>query len=155
MSFRQKRILMKTFVESQFGYCPLIWMFHSSNVNSKINHLQERSLRIVYNDYRTSFEDLLKKDNFLKIHHKSIQSLAIELLKIEKGIANPILYDIFPLRSMDYNLRCQTDFSVSSANTTHFDLNSLRYFASKVWDMVPLELKNLNDAESFKSEIRK
>ena len=155
MSFRQKRILMKTFVESQFGYCPLIWIFHSSNVNSKINHLQERSLRIVYNDYITSFEDLKKKDNFFKIHHKTIQSLAIELLKIEKGIANPILYDIFPLRSMDYNLRCQTDFSVSSANTTHFDLNSLRYFASKVWDMVPLELKNLNDAESFKSEIRK
>ena len=74
MSFKQKRILMKTFVESQFGYCPLIWMFHSRKVNSKINHLQERSLRIVYNDYITSFEDLLKKDNSFKIHHKNIQS---------------------------------------------------------------------------------
>ena len=119
MSFKQKRILMKTFVESQFGYCPLIWMFHSRKVNSKINHLQERSLRIVYNDYITSFEDLLKKDNFFKIHHKNIQSLAIELFKV------------------------------------NFGLNSLRYFASKVWNMVPLELKNLNDVESFKSEIRK
>ena len=48
MSFKQKRILMKTFVESQFGYCPLIWMFHSRKVNSKIYHLQGRSLRIVY-----------------------------------------------------------------------------------------------------------
>ena len=38
MSFKQKRILMKTFVESQFGYCPLIWMFHCRKVNSKINH---------------------------------------------------------------------------------------------------------------------
>ena len=35
MSFKKKRILMKTFVESQFGYCPLIWMFHSRKVNSK------------------------------------------------------------------------------------------------------------------------
>ena len=155
MSFKQKRILMKTFVESQFGYCPLIWMFHSRKVNSKINHLQERSLRIVYNDYITSFEDLLKKDNSFKIHHKNIQSLAIELFKVKKGIANPILCDIFPLRSIDYNLRSQNDFSVSSVNTTHFGLNSLRYFASKVWNMVPLELKNLNDVESFKSEIRK
>ena len=75
MSFKQKRILMKTFVESQFGYCPLIWMFHSRKVNSKIN-LQERYLRIVYNDYITSFEHLLNKDNFSKIHHKNIQSLA-------------------------------------------------------------------------------
>ena len=36
-------------------------------------------------------------------------------------------------------------FSVSSVNTTHFSLNSLRYFASKVWNIVQLELKNLND----------
>ena len=53
MSFKQKQILMKTFVESQFGYCPLIWMFHRKKVNCKINHLQEQSLRIVYNDYIT------------------------------------------------------------------------------------------------------
>ena len=77
ISFKQKRILMKTFVESQCGYCPLTWMFHSRKVNSKINHLQERSLRIVYNDYINSFEDLQKKDNFFEIHHKNIQSSAI------------------------------------------------------------------------------
>ena len=62
MSFQQKWTHLKTFVESQFGHCPLIWMFHSRKVNTKINHLQEGSLRIVYNDYITSSEDLLKKD---------------------------------------------------------------------------------------------
>ena len=46
-SFKQKQILMKTFVESQFGYCLLSWMFHSRKANSKINHSQERCLRIV------------------------------------------------------------------------------------------------------------
>ena len=79
----------------------------------------------------------------------------MELCKVEKGIANPILCDIFPLRSTDYNVRSQTDFSVSSVNTIHFGLNYLRYFASKVLNMVPLELKNLNDTEIFKSGIRK
>ena len=62
MSFKQKRIFKNAFVESQFGYCPLIWIFPSRKGNSKINHLQERSLKIVYNDYITSFEDLLKKE---------------------------------------------------------------------------------------------
>ena len=61
---------MKTFVESSFGYCPLIWMFHSRKVNSKIN-LQERSLRIVYNDYITSFEYLLNKTTPLKFTIKT------------------------------------------------------------------------------------
>ena len=47
MSFKQRRILLKTFIESQFRYCPLVWMFHNRRVNNKVNHLHERSLRIV------------------------------------------------------------------------------------------------------------
>ena len=59
------------------------------------------------------------------------------------------------MRSLDYNLRSQIDFSLSSLNTTDFSLNSLLYFASKVWNMVPLELKILSDVEIFKFEIKK
>ena len=55
MNFKQRRILLKTFIESQFGYCPLICMFHSRRVNNKINHLHERSLRIVYKDNYSSY----------------------------------------------------------------------------------------------------
>ena len=47
------------------------------------------------------------------------------------------------MRYLDYNLRSQIDFSLSSLNTTDFGLNSLLYFAPKVWNMVPLELKIL------------
>ena len=48
MSFEKRKILLKTFVQSQFGYCPLTWMFHGRRVNSKINHIHERALRIIY-----------------------------------------------------------------------------------------------------------
>ena len=54
---------MKSFVTSQFGYCPLIWMFHSKTLNNKINFIHERALRITYNDRKTSFEELLRKYN--------------------------------------------------------------------------------------------
>ena len=125
-SFKQKRILMKTFVESTFGNCPLIWMFHNRNVYSKINHLQERSLRIVYDDYITSFEDLLKKGN---IHHKNVQLLVREFFKVKKGINQ--FYFRFPTKIYRLQLKV-SDLSVSSINITHFGLNSLRFFASKV-----------------------
>ena len=48
MSFEKRKFLLKAFVESQFGYCPLTWMFHGRRENSKISHIHERSLRIVY-----------------------------------------------------------------------------------------------------------
>ena len=42
-----------------------------------------------------------------------------------------------------------------SVNTRRFGLNSLSYFAPKVWDMIPLEIKNINSLQKFKTEIRK
>ena len=57
----RKRILVKAFVESQFKYCPLTWMFHRRKYNNKINRIHERALMIVYNDYTSSFEELLDK----------------------------------------------------------------------------------------------
>ena len=38
------KILMKTFIISQFNYCPLTWMFHNRTLNNKINRLHERAL---------------------------------------------------------------------------------------------------------------
>ena len=40
----KRRTLFKSFIEAQFKYCPLIWMFCSHNSNIKINRLHERAL---------------------------------------------------------------------------------------------------------------
>ena len=94
-------------------------------------------------DYASSFKDLLRKANSFDIYHRNIQSLARELFKVIKGIASPILCDIFPPRSIDYNLRHHTDFSVNCVKNSHFKLNYLQCFASKVWNIIPPELENV------------
>ena len=55
MSFDKKRIILKTFITSQFNYCPLVWMCHSRGLNNRINNLHERTLRIVYQDKKSDF----------------------------------------------------------------------------------------------------
>ena len=35
MNIQKRRTIMKSFVTSQFRYCPLIWMFHSRRLNNK------------------------------------------------------------------------------------------------------------------------
>ena len=50
MNVSKKLIIMKSFIESQFGYCTQIWMFHSRGLNNKINRIHKRALRITYND---------------------------------------------------------------------------------------------------------
>ena len=63
MSTEKLRLLMKTFIETQFNYCPLIWMFHSRKLNKRINRLHERALRAAYRDDDSTFQQLLEKDN--------------------------------------------------------------------------------------------
>ena len=126
MSIKQRRVLMKSFIESQFGYCPLIWMFHGRGLNNKINHLHERSLCIVYQDNNSSFKELLQKDNSFTVHHGNFQSLAIESFKVKVNLSNTIICDILQTRTLPYNLRSNTDFLRIFVNTGRFGLNSLR-----------------------------
>ena len=73
MSLEKHRIVMKTFFESQSNYCPLISMLHSRTWNNKINSIHEEALRIVYSDYKSSFNTLLEKDGSPSIHYRNIK----------------------------------------------------------------------------------
>ena len=53
MNLPKRRIIMKPFIISQFGYCSLIWMFHSRRLSNKIYSNYERALRITCNDRKS------------------------------------------------------------------------------------------------------
>ena len=40
-----KKVTFNSFIEGQFNYCPLRWIFSTGAVNHKINRLHERGLR--------------------------------------------------------------------------------------------------------------
>ena len=62
------RMILKAFIESQFSYCPLIWIFHSRTLNNRINSLHERGLRLVYKDPKLSFKEHLQYTGQFKEH---------------------------------------------------------------------------------------
>ena len=95
MALNQRRLIMRAFINSQFNYCPLVWMFCSRKINHKINRIHERALRTVYNDVDSSFEELLLKDNAVTVHIKNIQALAIEIYKVVNNISSEIMKLVF------------------------------------------------------------
>ena len=96
---------MKVFVDSQFGYCPLNWMFHNKNLNNKINRIHERALTIVYRDKTSNFTELLQKDNAVTIHQRNLQILATEIYKVKMGLAPQLVKEHFSPSTHTYNLR--------------------------------------------------
>ena len=97
LSLERRRTLMKAFIESQFAHCPLIWMFCQRSSNNRINHLHEKALRIVYDDNESTFENLLKKDNSVSIHHENIRLLGIELYKVKNNLSSHLMSEIYNL----------------------------------------------------------
>ena len=95
MNIHKRRMTMKAFLASEFDYCPLVWMFHSRKLNSRINKLHERVLRMVYQDYVSSFTELLEKDKSTTIHKRNIQLLATELFKVKNGLSPAFMNEIF------------------------------------------------------------
>ena len=106
--------LMESFIESQFGYCLLTWMFCWIKANARINHVHERALRIVYRNNNLRFDQLLQIDKSYNIRHKNIQTnanISNRIYKVKNNLSNQIMQEIFEKRQhVDYNLRSQTDF---------------------------------------------
>ena len=155
LNFNKTRVLFKGFFESQFKHCSLTWMFHSRETNKKINQLHEQALRLVYNDYYSTFEELLEKDGSFTIHHYNIQTLCIELYKVYNNLAHSIFRDLFKRNSNPYNTRLQSDFVIPRINTVLKGSNSIRYYGPVIWNLIPSEIKYVDSLETFKREIRK
>ena len=143
MNISKRRILMNSFFNSQFNYCPLVWMFHSRSINNKINRLHERVLRIVYNDFKSSFKNLLEKDGTVSIHVKNLQKLATEMFKISKNVSVPLMSELSYQKANHYDLQ------------NPYGQASIRYLSPLICQLVPSEFKDLNTVSAFKAAIRK
>ena len=62
-------------------------MFHSRQINHKINKDHERALRILSKDHFSSFEELLSKDKSVTVHQRDLQILATEMCKMLSGLS--------------------------------------------------------------------
>ena len=153
MSQSKLRVLMKSFIESQFSYWPLIWMFHSRTLNNRINRLHERGLRLVYKDTQLTFEELLCKDNSFTIHHRNLQKLATEMYKVYNNLCPIAMKSIFPERSIPYDLRNKNPFKSCNVRTVFKGTETISFRGPKTWSLVPEDIKYSKTLSEFKRKI--
>ena len=160
--FHKRKVLMKAFFLSQFSYSPLVWMCHSRQLNTKINNLHYRALRMVYRDERSSFEELLTTDGSVTIHHRNLQFLAIEMYKVFNGMSPELMNDVFQKNSNKFtanvsaNTRAHSSFyNHSNPRTVKNGLETLRSLGPKIWEMLPNDIKDSSSWPLFKAKIKK
>ena len=70
-------------------------MFYSRTKNKRIDQLHERAVRLVYDDYETSFSDLLAIDGSFTVHHTNIQTLLLGMFKIKLNLSESYLKNLW------------------------------------------------------------
>ena len=153
LPFHKRHIILKTFIESQFSYCPLVWMFCSRTMNTKINRIHDRALRLVYQDYTSSFEELLTEDKSLCFHHRNIHQVAIEMFKVKHNLSPLFMKEIFG--EIERETRSGNTFFRPNVNSVNRGDRSLRTFGPIVWNtMLPEYLKECTNLDEFKNSIK-
>ena len=69
------------FINSQFNYARLIWMFAGKTSINKICKIHHRTLQVNHNDYQKSYDELLDINKDVNIHQKQLRILALEVFK--------------------------------------------------------------------------
>ena len=154
MNLAQRRLIMNAFIFSQFGYCPLVWMFHSRKLNNRINNIHERALRIVYRDYESTFQQLLKQNKSVSIHQRNLQILATEIFKTKNGLNSVIMEDVFKFKNLAYNFRNAETLNRSNLNSVKYGTETVTSLGAKIWKVLPKDYKVLTSLSTFKSKIK-
>ena len=114
-------------------------MFCSRKSNNKINCLHERPLRIVNNDYESTYEELLS--------HNNCFSMAAEIYKVANDLSVGSFKDLFDFKDK-YTIH------IPLVNTELKGKNSIRYFGAVVWNAIPINIRTTKSLNGFKNRIK-
>ena len=141
IAFKERKILVQSFVYSNFDYCPLVWYFSSAKSLQKIEKIQERALRFLYNDHHISYSDLLVKSERCTMHVSCLRVLCIEIFKTLQNLNPSFMQDIFKIRSSTYSSRNPNDLQHYGPSQVTFGSNSLQSLGPQIWNGLPNEIR--------------
>ena len=104
-NIKSKFIIYNSFTASNFNYFPLAWHFCGTANSNKLEKLQERSLRILYNDFDSPIQNLIDKLGQGTLLSSRLKYFILEVFKSIRKLNAPCLHDIFVLNEVPCNLR--------------------------------------------------
>ena len=118
-----------TFINSQFNYASLIWMFSRKTLYHKIEKIHHRTLKVNY-QYEESYENLLLESNSVSIHQRHLRFLVTEINKSTTQINPEFMWPYFTYNNISYNLRKGPILYLPSTHSTYYGTNSVHFRGS-------------------------
>ena len=131
LSVDEARLFANAFIDRQFNYVPLIWMFAGK-----------------------SYDELLELNKDLSIHQRYFHYLSTEVFKSIMHLNPQFMWSYFEEKPMPYNLGDGNKLVLPITKSLRFGINSLRFRGSLLWNNLPVSVKNCQNLNVFKLELK-
>ena len=139
LSISSKMCLYNSYVMSYFTYCSAIWNNCNESDKQRLERLNVRALRCVYNK---------------RVSNRRLQDIAILIFKAVNGMLPGYISDLFVVRNNVKCLRGTNKLVVPRKKTSNFGLNSTTFIGAKVWNSLPDKLRSTKILKEFKKAVR-
>ena len=99
LDYKSRMVIYKSFIMSNFDYCPIVWMFTGKKSLDRIENIKKHALRFVLDDYGSSYHDLLIQTEVPGIKIMTLRLLAIEVFKCVNKLNPEYLNEMFTIKS--------------------------------------------------------
>ena len=113
----------------------------------KLERIQERSFRLLLNDYESSYQEILEKIGKTTLQIRRIKLLAIEIFKTINDINPSYMKEIFEL-----NTRRDPDnkrLIVQTQKSMKYGSYTLRSLGPRIWNKLPSNLRLCENLTTF------
>ena len=133
-------------------YCPTTWHFNSISNTMKIEKVHKAALRVVYNDYTTSYSGLLDMSNRTPLFLARFKGILVEVLKCIRGLNPDFMNTIFVMDNKPYDTRSGSTISQNRVKTIKYGITiqSFAYQGANYWNLLPANIKEIEDLNEFR-----
>ena len=153
LTIEKAKILGNAFIDSQFNYPPLLWVFCRKTLYSKIEKIHHKTLKVIYESNDT-YDNLLLQGNTVSVHQRHLRFLVAEIYKSISQLNPGFIWSYFTHKDMPYNLRKGPFLGLPKAHSFYYGTNAVHFRGSLIWNNLPAVVKSSDSLFEFKNKIK-
>ena len=145
-----RKLIYHSFIMSSFNFCPLVWHNCSKRNTNKLERLHYRALKFIYQDFSSSYDDLIERAGVSTLEMRRMRQLAIEVFKILAGDRPTYMSNLVIPKNSKYSCRYSNLLEVPSVQSEKHGKNSFRFKSVKIWNSLPEHIRASTKFSNFK-----
>ena len=131
------KILGHAFIDSQFNYVRLLWMFCRKTLYSKIEKIHRKTLKVIYESNDT-YDNLFLQSSTVSVHQKHLRFLMTEIYKNISQLNPEFMWSYFTYKDMPYNLSKGPILGLPKTHSFYHGTNAIDFCGFLIWNTLLL-----------------